>query len=110
MDAYGYYELDDARFIADHINNGNNVVFSYSLQNESAFVISIFPCFTALNHLSYGQPFGRIFVGIMFKGYFHFDPNKIQFPDYIMEKLGLAESEAIPVCDLLNAIFPLLNK
>jgi hypothetical protein len=109
MDNFGYFELKDAPLIADQINQAGNVVFNYSLDNGTAFVISLFTNYKTLNHLSHGNPFGRLFVGIMFCGYFHFDPKLTQYPDYVGDKLGLREPDAILVAELLNAIFPLIK-
>lgn len=109
MDDYGYFQLQDASVIAENLLNGDNVVFDYNLGNGTTFVISIFPHFKAMNRISNGCPYGRIFVGIMFRGYFHFDPTIQQYPEYVGGKLNLNEPEAPLITNLLNAIFLFLR-
>lgn len=108
MDNYGYLELEDAPTIAKAINDGNNVVFNYSLGNGAAFVITITPHLKLLNRIDHGSPYNRIFVGILLRGYFHFDPALKQYPNYVGEKLNLHDADAILIADLLNAVFALL--
>ncbi len=111
MDQYGTCQLDDAPMLAEKLNDGRPIIFSFSNDETNAYVISITPNMEKMGVMPFGgNPTGRFGVGVLRRGFFHFDLNRKElYPDYVGEKLGLAEYDAEAVTKMLNAIRTELN-
>jgi len=66
----------------------------------------IIPEFTKLGILSFGgNPNGCFYVGILRRGFFHFDIEaREMYHGYVGEKLGLCDADAKNVTAMLNEI------
>lgn len=113
MDDYGTCLLDDAPMLAEHLAEGRDILFGYTADSESAYVIFIAPKMYTVGMLPFGgaNPGPRCAVGVLYKGFYHFNlrGNEL-FPDYVGEKLGLGSVDAEAVTLMLNAIGRELRK
>jgi|AntRauTorcE11897_2_1112592.scaffolds.fasta_scaffold31697_3 hypothetical protein len=107
MDEYGTCTLSDAPMLAKKLNAGDAIIFGYSNDDINGYVISISPRLTPVGTMPFGgDPTGKYGIGVLMRGFFHFDLNKIEpfYESYIGEKLGLRRPDARPVAQMLNAI------
>jgi hypothetical protein len=106
MDEYGMSQLDDAPRLAKKIKDGENIIFRFSEDGISAYVICIAPRLKTIGTLPFGGVAARDYgIGVLYRGFFHFDLSKEQlFPNYVGEKLGLSNEDAESVTAILNAI------
>ena len=110
MDEYGSMRnnKEDWDTIYIHLVDHENVSFSYSADNYTAFVITITGPLTQLGTMAFGgKVTGNFCVAIRARGsnYFKLNSDRELSPDYIEEKLSLTnESDAIVIAELLNEI------
>lgn len=105
-DEYGTCLLDDAPMLARHLAEGRDILFGYTADSKTAYVLFIAPKMHTVGMLPFGgaNPGSRCAVGVLYKGFYHFDLHHDNFPDYVGEKLGLKGEDAEAVTLMLNAI------
>ena len=106
MDDYGTCLLDDAPMLAKHLAEGRDILFGYTPDSKTAYVLFIAPKMHTVGMLPFGgHPGSHCAVGILHKGFYHLNlhGNNL-FPDYVGEKLGLKGEDAYSVARMLNAI------
>lgn len=111
MDTYGTCGLDDAPIIAQLLDEGNSVVFSYtnpSVCEVTAFVITIATNLTQLGTLPFGgQVNGSCLIACLYHGvnWFNLKDRRDELsPNYIEKKLNMRLPDAENVALMLNAI------
>ncbi len=106
MDEYQSCNLSDAPMLARKVKNGENIIFSFSLDRVSSYIMLITGTFTKIGVMPFGgNPVGSYCVSLLYHGfyYFDFDVGDVH-KSYIAEKLRLDESAAKDVAEMLNAI------
>lgn len=110
MDDYGCCNLDDAGLIADTLKESGSVVFSFSLDGFSAYVVCMTSVLNKIGVMPFGgNPSGSICVAVLLKGAYWFDSDADKEPGYVGEKLGLSGRDAENVTSMLNAVFKRLR-
>lgn len=97
----------DIEIIVRHLLVGSNIVFSYSPDKKTSYIVYLSSKWTRLNNLHYGgNPAGHFFCGIVYKGFFHFELTKGHSfaPEYLCEKLNLPLADAKHMALLFNQI------
>lgn len=111
MDNYGTCLIDDAPMLAKRLAVGHNIIFGYTTDNKNAYVLCIVPNIHKIGTLPFGGHVGSRFgVGLLYRGFCHFDLNNVIYPSYVAEKLGLSTFDAEAVAVMLNAIGHELNE
>lgn len=100
------YDFGDAKMLAKHLKRGENIVFSFCVDKVTSYVMMIIPEFTKFGVLPFGgDPDGYFYVGILRRGFFHFDlKTREMHHGYVGEKLDLGNDDAKNVTDMLNEI------
>ena len=96
MDEYGIYNdsEEDIKSLADALKENGTIVFSYSADKTTAFIVLISQSFAKLGIMPFGgNPSGRFYVGIYGRGCSHLS-FKNESVGYISEKLGVGEHSA----------------
>ena len=105
MDNYGTCRFEDASMLAERLARGQSIMFGYSCDSANAYVLCIVPNIHTIGILPFGGHVGARFgVGVLYRGFSHFDLRKRNFPSYVAEKLGLPLFDAEAVTLMLNAI------
>jgi len=104
MDKHEICTIGDAPLLATLLKGGENVLFSYSPDEINAYIILICPDFTTVGKMLFGGIPHGFYVGITFKGAFHFDLSTDLYADYVGEKLNLSRLDSEYLTQMLNAI------
>lgn len=98
----------DAPLVAMTLRDGDNALFTFSVDNVFVYTMFIAPTHKPLSLINAGgnATHGRFIAGLLYLGScFHFDPMYEQHASYIGEKLGLRDKDAKAVTAMLNAVF-----
>lgn len=112
MDEYQCYEATQRDYadLAEQLTDNGSIVFSYSPDRITAYVIILTYKFKKLGILPFGgNPNNCVLVSVLKHGTFWFSPFQGKEPSYVGEKLGLTGFDAQAITDLLNGIFTMLN-
>lgn len=105
MDEFGCCGPDDYVALVDGIVSAGNVVFSYSDDDVTAYVVTITTNYLKLGTMPFGgQP--THLVSILLKGCYWFDLNSRTelHESYVGEKLKLDYVDSVSIARLLNGI------
>lgn len=111
MDDYGCCHDEDSDFtkIASKLAEFGRICFSYTEDGEEAYVVSMMLNPFILGSLAFGgDSDGQVWVGILGKGNFHFDPRQKLYSNYVGEKLGLKGVAEDEIYRLLTGVFSYL--
>lgn len=106
MDKFGTCGLDDASMLANIIKNGDSALFSFSLDQVEAYVLSVSKISMKIGVMPFGgNPVGYYGVSVLYRGFYYFDlvGNGLD-PGYVGEKLGLEKKAAHDITQILNSI------
>lgn len=110
MDEYGTQEAtaEDYKFLATRVfSRAQNIVFSYSKDRITAYVVMICPVNNHIGVLPFGgNPDGCHLVSVLLHGsfWFKFEVGKQFHADYVGEKLQLNKTGAEQIAELLTGI------
>ena len=110
MDEYGCYRdvEEDYDSLAEHLEDSTSLVFAWSRDQVSAYVVILSESFRKLGTLPYGgNPQGSCLVSVLMRGAFWFDLNRTEeiHEEYVGEKLNLGTGEdAKNIACLINGL------
>lgn len=111
MDEFGCYRdnEDDYQELAAKVRSQGNIVFAYSPDRASAYVVTMVRKFEKLGVLPFGgNPDGCILVSVLFWGSFWFrftnSTTKEFSAEYVGSKLGLSDFDAVQITKLLDGV------
>lgn len=106
MDEYNICDKEDFALIASQLHNFGAVSFPYSADNITAFMVFLCDQYEKLGTPPYGgERQGKTAVGIMLKGFFHFNLREQKVSaDYVSEKLNLSMEDGRVISELLNGV------
>lgn len=93
--------------ITQKLKQTGNIIFGYSSDESTAYVININNTFEKLGIMPFGgNPCGSHIVSIWGRGMYYFDllDGNSFVGNYVGVKLGLQESEGIQIAELLSEI------
>jgi hypothetical protein len=106
MDEYGTCDSVDFLILAKDLKTYGSISFPFSADKRSCFMV-----FMSMDYHIIGiSPFGgdrrgTIAVGILGRGFFHFDiKNQKMSPGYVAEKLGLSKEDGEQISGLMRGI------
>lgn len=103
MDEYGTYEPEDAEVLAYELKECGTIVFPYSADKVTAFIILISMDFIKYGIMPFGgNPDGRYYVGIYGKGCHHLSLK--EHGNYIAEKLNICDESGEHLQRLFNGM------
>lgn len=103
------YENNDADIIEirDMLGKKKTIIFPYSYDQIGAMIIMISTEFTQMSIMPFGGLIvaHKYLVGVLHRGFFHFDWRNKMYPSYASEKLGIGLPDAEGFSDLWNRLF-----
>jgi hypothetical protein len=101
---------DDIPKIAQTLIEKKSIVFSFSENKVSCMIIFLSIDFYKMNEMPFGGRLDseKIFVGILGRGFYHFNIRQKLHPGYVDEKLRLGFCDSTELSFLLNEIFKFL--
>ena len=96
---------EDFKLIASNLLDSGTVIFSYSEDKITCFVVLLSIDFKKIGVLPFGgNPTGNICMGVYGRGFNHFNPNTEMRSQYLSEKINVPEADAIQLSNLFNGV------
>ncbi len=106
MDEYDSCNKEDFALLASQLHNYGAISFPYSADNETGFMVFMCNQYEKMGTSPFGgNRSGTTVVGILMRGFFHFDLKQQSLsPDYVSEKLNLNKEDGRVISELLRGI------
>ena len=111
MDEFSCCNLDDALMIAETLEEKGTVVFSFSIDRVSAYVVLLSNDFEKIGVMPFGgNPIGNVCVAVLYHGMYWFDPGHETNVNYLRSKLDLRDADAENITLMVNEVFKEMRK